>query len=141
MVKKYPADHNDVHIERGVWRKFNPNNLNGDTSNGGAAPSLESLNDLFDDKPKEPVSANMGSTPTSMSGMFPNNTPMANNPFEGLDNSSSSIPNSGTANTPQQSAEEDTEMMDLQKELEAKFDELFGPLEDEANDTNNDTDK
>ena len=32
------------------------------------------------------------------------------------------------------------EMMDLQKELEAKFDELFGPLEDEANDTNNDTD-
>jgi hypothetical protein len=28
-------------------------------------------------------------------------------------------------------------MMDLQKELEAKFDELFGPLEDESNNTNN----
>ena len=140
LVKKFPADHNDVHVERGVWRKFNPNNLNGDNSNGGAAPSLESLNDLFDDKPKDAVSANMGSTPTSMSAMFPNNAPMANNPFGGLDNSNPSMPNSGPANTPQQSAEEDNEMMDLQKELEAKFDELFGPLEDEANDTNNDND-
>jgi hypothetical protein len=62
---------------------------------------------------------------------------MVNNPFGGLNNSNPSMPNSGPANTPQQNNEDENEMMDLQKELEAKFDELFGPLEDESNNTNN----
>ena len=121
LVKKYPADHNDVHVERGEWRKFNPNNMNGNNSNGGAAPTLESLNDLFDDKnSNSTASAGLDSNPLGGPASYPGNIPAASG-----DTDSS---NGNTSNK-----NEEDEFMDIQKELEAKFDELFGPMDDEDN--------
>ena len=137
LIKKYPADHNDVHVERGEWRKFNPNNMNGNNTSSGSAPTLESLNDLFDDKgPAQPVTVNSANNPMGPQTQFANSTPNVNNPFSGLEGmnkpANSSTPNGGDS-APK--SEED-EFMDIQKELEAKFDELFGPI-DNDNDTSN----
>ena len=135
IIKRYPADHNDVHVERGVWRKFNPNNLNGgDSQQGSMGPSLESLNDLFDDKnSKVPVTPN-GVNPTSTP--FTPNAPMSNDPFSSLDSINKPSIDSGAPNTaPTTNKDEEDELMDIQKELEAKFDELFGPMDEDENDT------
>ena len=74
LVTKYKLDHNDVHVERGVWRKYNPYNPyvegqdDSGTGTGGAAASLESLDDLFADDPEE---VNVAS-PISNSSVSPN---------------------------------------------------------------------
>ena len=52
IVNRFKADHNDVHIERGVWRKYNPYQPyeeGQESSNIGKAQTLESLDSLFDD--------------------------------------------------------------------------------------------
>ena len=41
------------------------------------------------------------------------------------------LPNMEEKEEPKQISKEEQEEIDLQKELEAKFDELFGPIEDE----------
>ncbi|MGN1299505.1 MAG: VirD4-like conjugal transfer protein, CD1115 family [Candidatus Scatovivens sp.] len=93
LVNKYKVDHNDVHIERGPWRKYNPNNPYVDESNGGGkSPMVESLDDLFDE---DAAGAN------------------SNSSSKGNDNNTSK-----------------EELTDIQKELEAKFDELFGSMDD-----------
>ena len=108
LVNRYKADHNDVHIERGVWRKYNPYQPyeEGQDSNAGKAQSLESLNDLFDDiENKSPNTAG---------------------------NTSKTI-NSDTTQQNVPKTEEETrqeELVDIQKELEAKFDELFGSIDE-----------
>ena len=113
LVTRYKADHNDVHLERGVWRKYNPYNpyvegqddANG-SNGGGNSASLESLDDLFADDAEEvkPVAENK---------------PVAK---------------AAAALTPEQKIEEEkrqAELVDIQKELEAKFDELFGSIDQE----------
>lgn len=101
LVTKYKIDHNDVHIERGVWRKYNPYNPyeEGKDDTGGAAQSLEALDDLFKD---EDVEAKPKTEPV-------------------------------TETKPELDAEEQKrqeELIDIQKELEAKFDELFGSIDE-----------
>lgn len=115
LVTKFKTDHNDVHVERGVWRKFNPYNpyVEGDANSGTgttgeAAASLESLDDLFADEGDEM------------------NVPGP------LDNSSNSAPKTAVQEAPLDPAEEEkrqAELIDIQKELEAKFDELFGSID------------
>jgi len=108
IVDKYKLDHNDLHVERGVWRTFNPYNPyeagNGATGgSGGPAPTLESLDDLFgedSDKLKD----------------------------TGNSTGNSSAPK---AETKLEEEKKKEELVDIQKELEAKFDELFGSLEDD----------
>ena len=119
IVDRYKVDHNDVNIERGVWRKYNPYNPyvegseDGATgTGGGAANSLESLDDLFADDPEE---VNVAS-------------PVSNTDAQKTAASSSM----GPIMTPEEKAEEEkrqAELIDIQKELEAKFDELFGSID------------
>ena len=109
IVNRYKADHNDVHIERGVWRKYNPYQPyeEGQDANAGKAQSLESLNDLFDD--------------------IENKSPNTNNATK------ASTPNTSTAQAVTPKTEEEArqeELVDIQKELEAKFDELFGSIDE-----------
>ena len=127
--------HNDIgEIERGNWRKFNPYNPWTEDKSEKEAQNLkvESLDDLFDDEPKkeekkEPVKvetankvAETETGPQSIDDLFDDITvdTVANEPKV-------EIPK---AEAPKVQPQEDT--YDLQKELEAKFDELFGPLDD-----------
>ena len=106
-ITKYKVDHNDVEIERGKWRKYNPYNpyQEGDENSGkggGAQQSLESLDQLFAD--------------------IDNADDKHQTPLE---------TNQPTAEEKATKAEEkrQEELSDIQKELEAKFDELFGSIE------------
>lgn len=96
MVKemdKVKLNHNDFNVgDRGVWRKFNPNNPYTETSTkGGNDLKVESLDDLFDEE---------------------------------IENDNDDFP------MPMVEEDNHASDLDIQQELEAKFDELFGPLVD-----------
>ena len=125
-MARLEISHNDIgEIQRGNWRKFNPYNPWTEDQDEKETQNLkvESLDELFDEqsdngkkeekselkeKGKEKVAA---SVPTnSLDDMFEDiETPKAGNKIQ----------------------EEPEDTYDLQKELEAKFDELFGPIDDE----------
>ena len=120
MIKefqKYAISHNNFDSGvRGEWRKFNP--MNPYVENKGQTQNqdlkIESLDDLFEEEPKS------DSKPTSI---VEQKEPMAKQVEE--------IPTLPMEEeTPQQ---EELFSIDLQKELEAKFDELFGPVDNNNN--------
>lgn len=150
MAKKLAAceiSHNDIgEIDRGTWRKYNPYNpYVPEDENKEKVDNLkvESLDDLFDDEPstnkieeksKEKVNVatstgkdlkvDLGKIESEVNQN--SNTVMSNAKSQTLDlndfeDSAPILPQSG---------DDDDELYDLQKELEAKFDELFGPLDD-----------
>ena len=104
--------HNDIgEIDRGTWRKYNPYNPyveENDKDKQGQDLKIESLDDLFDDEPNE----NNSNLISEQSG-------------SNLKQSESNI----EENNKEDQLPMDDEY-DLQKELEAKFDELFGPVDD-----------
>ena len=110
MARKMEAleiSHNDIgEIERGEWRKYNPYNpyVDSNENKGGKQVKdlkVESLDDLFED---EPIQEEKKTSETELPPILPN--------------------------TPQPAPQEENEIdVDIQKELEAKFDELFGPIE------------
>ena len=105
-ITKFKVDHNDVEIERGPWRKYNPYNpyQEGDENSGkggGAQQSLESLDELFSDIDNADKD---------------HKTPLEVNQ-----------PTAEEAAKAEEKRQE--ELSDIQKELEAKFDELFGSIE------------
>ena len=107
--------HNDIgEIERGTWRKINPYNpyVEVDENNKANDLKVESLDDLFEDdleEEQEKVSV----------------TSKKNEDFQ-LSGSESI----GKEDAPVLPMDSEEEEYDLQKELEAKFDELFGPIDD-----------
>ena len=113
-MARLEIDHNNIEeMDRGEWRKFNPYNpWTEESDNKKEVENLkvESLDDLFEydneTKVEEPVPvkevAQVAATPLSQEE---------------------------PAILPLETEEDDS--YDLQKELEAKFDELFGPLDDE----------
>ena len=122
MAKKMAEceiSHNDIgEIDRGTWRKYNPYNPWTEDKDEQKAQNLkvESLDDLFDDEPKKE-----DDTKTKSSGVNIENNVSTNN-----DTHRSNIGNIAPI-LPQDA---DDEAYDLQKELEAKFDELFGPIDE-----------
>ena len=125
-MARLEISHNDIgEIQRGNWRKFNPYNPWTEDQDEKEAQNLkvESLDELFDEqsdngkkeekselkeKGKEKVAAPVSTN--SLDDMFEDvETPKAGNKIQ----------------------EEPEDTYDLQKELEAKFDELFGPIDDE----------
>ena len=112
MARKMEAleiSHNDIgEIERGEWRKYNPYNpyVDSNENKGGKQVKdlkVESLDDLFED---EPIQEEKKTSETELPPILPN--------------------------TPQPAPQEENEIdVDIQKELEAKFDELFGPIDEE----------
>lgn len=124
MAKKlamHEMSHNDIgEIQRGEWRKFNPYNPYVEENEQSKVENLkvESLDDLFEDVPistkkevKEPESVSVTTVEPKQED---SSTSLDLNDF----NDAPLLP-------------QDDDSYDLQKELEAKFDELFGPLDDE----------
>ena len=115
-------NHNDYECaERGKWRKYNPYNpYTGDenTNEQNKDIKIESLDDLFEDtKPVEPINdVQKNSEPE------PQNQPLNNTSSTGTTNI---LPGFEDEATKQMQNISDDEI-DIQKELEAKFDELFG---------------
>ncbi|MBR3255007.1 MAG: type IV secretory system conjugative DNA transfer family protein [Clostridia bacterium] len=130
MAKELRAveiSHNDIgEIERGNWRKYNPYNPYVEEDDGKTNSSqdlkVESLDDLFEDvddieKPKK--DNNSKKEDETSFDLFDD--------FEELD-TEAKPKESRPKIVPPASSDDD---YDLQKELEAKFDELFGPIDEE----------
>ena len=106
---------------RGVWRKFNPYNpyVEEDNKNGEVKKDIkvESLDDLFEDDIKDQ------NNNTKNGNIVTENKEKSNNNINSQSNMQDSII------LPQGEEDDDDELfsIDVQKELEAKFDELFGP--------------
>lgn len=105
--------HNDIgEIERGTWRKYNPYNPYVEEKDEKSVDNLdiESLDDLFNDEPvkkEEKVVTPQKEEKNELNLDDFDDAPM--------------LP------------QDDDDTYDLQKELEAKFDELFGPLDNDDN--------
>ena len=126
MAKKMAMceiSHNDIgEIDRGTWRKYNPYNPYVEEKDEKEVQNLkvESLDDLFDDDlVNNQTKPEMENTNNSVENNQEKEAPVQTldlNDFEGK--------------APILPQDNEDEMYDLQKELEAKFDELFGPLDD-----------
>lgn len=119
MAKEMEAleiSHNDIgEIERGEWRKFNPYNPYVENNNEEKANDLkvESLNDLFeDDEEKSEDIKDKNETKID---------------FQSIDK----LVKDETEKEVSNQTDNEKDEFDLQKELEAKFDELFGPIDGE----------
>ena len=113
-MRELEISHNDIgEIDRGKWRKYNPYNPYVEDNSEEKAKDLkvESLDDLFEEETVNKIEKKeVKEEPKAQTLDF--------NDFE-----------SDAPILPQEPTQE--ESYDLQKELEAKFDELFGPLDDE----------
>ena len=125
-MAQFEISHNDIgEIERGTWRKFNPYNPYSEDNDEEKVNDLkvDSLDDLFneddfkieDDKNKEEVKVGAIEKKETDIGSF-------DDLF--ADDKPEIKPEANTA-------DKEKDDFDLQKELEAKFDELFGPIDDE----------
>ena len=106
IAEKYPSNHNDIEpIDRGVWRKYNPYNPY-EEEKEESNTKIESLDDLFEDD---------------------------------LTVKDENLSEEEAPVLPQEEIKEEQKpepvSQDIQKELEAKFDELFGEF-DENNEEN-----
>ena len=121
---RHKVDHNNIEeMERGEWRKFNPYNPWSEENQNENTNDLkvDSLDVLFeDDDKKEPANVTANAEPKKD---FMDDVKMDVDPKEVLNKVDEKAPI-----LPQ----DDT--YDLEKELEAKFDELFGPFEDDDDD-------
>ncbi len=124
-MQRFEISHNDIgEIERGTWRKYNPYNPyvpEDEKKEKVDSLKVESLDDLFDDdiSPKEEVKSVEKQT-----NIQPENNIQKQENTLDL-NSFDDAPV-----LPQEPTQEDDDIYDLQKELEAKFDELFGPIDE-----------
>ena len=113
-LQSLTINHNEFQgIERGEWRKYNPYNPytpKDDKQKQEENLKIDSLDDLFDE-------------PTENKKMtdIDNKEEAPILPQEEINDTSDS----------KEVSKEEQEEMDLQKELEAKFDELFGPVDEE----------
>ena len=121
--------HNDIgEIDRGTWRKYNPYNPYVEEKDEKAVDNLniESLDDLFDD-----LDNNEKNDSSNSNNNVENKNNTTNKPKEDSAGSILDLDFDDDAPILPQEQENDDDTYDLQKELEAKFDELFGPLEDD----------
>ena len=114
MAKKlaeYSLNHLEFDIgNRGEWRKYNPYNpYQEEKKDGGQDLKIESLDDLFEDKTDSTANK------------------------EDLNVNEKNLNQAEAPTLPQAEdrKEDDILSVDVQKQLEAKFDELFGPFDDE----------
>ncbi len=146
-VKKLAAftlNHNDPRdLDRGAWRKYNPYNPYVEEKDGKTNVQdlkVESLDDLFDEdtskkeevKKEEPKQENETKKQEPIKKIEIPKTPAPKTPEINLEDDFAPI-------LPQEEVIEDSKPLaklekndgiDLQKELEAKFDELFGPIDE-----------
>ena len=154
MAKKLAAveiSHNDIgEIDRGTWRKYNPYNpYVPEDENKEKVDNLkvESLDDLFDDEPSTNKTEEKPKEKASVATSTGKELKVDLGKIESEVNQGPKIDSQVNTAKPQKQAldlndfedsapvlpqggDDDEELYDLQKELEAKFDELFGPLDD-----------
>lgn len=113
MLRDFEAiriSHNDYECgERGNWRKYNPNNpyAGVEQTNNKEDIKIESLDDLFEE------------SDNNVSNDVSKNMEELNQVLPGVEDK--------VVSQMQNTSEDE---IDIQKELEAKFDELFGPVDD-----------
>ena len=114
-LQRFTLNHNEFQgIERGEWRKYNPYNPyvpESDKQKQEDKLKIDSLDDLFEDDAPKKETVKVGADIKEDAPVLPQDN------LEEL--------------TPKQQSAQSQEEIDLQKELEAKFDELFGPIDDE----------
>ena len=120
-LQSYTLDHNEFQgIERGTWRKYNPYNPyvpEDDKQKQEDKLKIDSLDDLFEDDFPKKEESKLKETVKVIADKKEDAPILPQDDFENI----------STKEEPKQSQEE----IDLQKELEAKFDELFGPIDEE----------
>ena len=120
-IAPYKVDHNNREMEdRGVWRKFNPYNPYVEKEEKQEL-QIEELDDLFQETPKPEEKA---VTEKKKEKVVENTENVATTSPE------IPMPQEEPETKPQEAKEE---LTDIQKELEAKFDELFGSIENKNN--------
>ena len=113
-LEECEISHNDIgDIQRGTWRKYNPYNPYVEEKEEEKKVNdlkIESLDDLFDDEPKtEKINEEINKSElVELDDIFDDNEEAPELPM----------------------TNEENDEYDLQKELEAKFDELFGPIDE-----------
>ena len=115
-LSNFAINHNEINdIDRGKWRKYNPYKpyVEEDTNKPKEDLTVESLDDLFEDE--IPAKSEIKKEKT---------VEMPNPPKREED--APFLPLEENEGEPEEVFSED-----LQKELEAKFDELFGPMEED----------
>ena len=121
-MSRVGMSHNNIgEIERGEWRKYNPYNPYIEDKKEEKVQDLkiESLDDLFVEEPQEEPKKQepeKKERPKAQDEL----KPIATLDLNDFEETAPILPQEN----------EDDDSYDLQKELEAKFDELFGPLED-----------
>ena len=129
-LEKVRISHNDIEqIDRGVWRKFNPYNPWTEDKNDKEVQNLkvESLDDLFDEEPKktEEKKEKVEATVTNTNKL----EEKKETAIGSIDDMFDEVP-TVSLNDEQVDVQQEEDSYDLQKELEAKFDELFGAMDD-----------
>ncbi len=145
MIKefnKFKLDHTQYHGgNRGEWRKFNPYNPDeGKAKDNEKDLKIDSLDDLFDDEPTKSENSTdntknnsfdldsldelLADNPAPKSEQNKNETNSAMNKSDLDELFADNYDDGGNM-----ASEE--EILDIQKELEAKFDELFGTSDDD----------
>ena len=108
-LARYKIDHNNFDSSvRGEWRKFNP------------------MNPYVDDKEIQEQNLKI----ESLDDLFEDDTPEEKNTIDEIPYAEEDVPILPIENNTE---EDDLFTKDLQAELEAKFDELFGPVDDTNN--------
>ena len=125
-MERLEISHNDIgERDRGVWRKYNPYNPYVSESEEKKVENLkvESLDDLFEDDPKDDLKNDdkkelkEEKVTTTVGAMEGKKEPQID--LTSLNDEAPVLP------------QNEDDSYDLQKELEAKFDELFGPLDED----------
>ena len=120
--RMYPASHNDVSVERGKWRKYNPYKPY-EEEKPKEETKIESLDDLFDDID------NNDKTATN------ENDKKVEEKIEEAPMLPQEVIQEDTIEEKQTSDNDELFSDDIRKELEAKFDELFGKVEEDNNES------
>ena len=122
-LAQFEINHNDIgEIDRGVWRKYNPYNPfveEDDKEKQANDLKIESLDDLFEDDVEEKETKIEDTKNEKKENK-------SNQGIIDLDNIFDEEINDQAPSLPM-----DDDEYDLQKELEAKFDELFGPVDED----------
>ena len=133
-LQKYEISHNDIgDIERGKWRKYNPYNPyveEGEEQKKTQDLKIESLDDLFEDDTDENIKKEeqkKNETREIKTPKIEKDKSKTDEIFEEETKSDKSTIEDKQSDSPTLPMAEE---YDLQKELEAKFDELFGPIDD-----------
>ena len=145
-MAEYEISHNDIgEIDRGKWRKYNPYNpyVEEDEKQEVKDLKIESLDDLFEDDITSNNNNNNNKNEKVESynkkiesievfdelNKFENDNKEETNIIKPLDLNDFEEESIVLPQDIEEDNKENEEEYDLQKELEAKFDELFGPLD------------